>query len=354
MVRRYREEVIAFIEVREVAEREEWNALIEGFGGSALQSWEWGEFRSEQGWRPLRLAALESEGPVGAAQVLLKSLPVPGVGSFAYVPYGPVCKDGFAGLESLVARLSERIAGEGAFTLTIEPRAEEGSPLGDGFEKTNSVQPRCTFVLEVLEDEEKQLAALPKDTRYGVRRARKQGVTAGPSEEVGADLERFMDLLEETSKRQSFALRPREYYRRFMQTLPAHLIVARREGEEELLAGAIILTFGEEAVYLYGASTREGENLYASYLTQFTALSVAREAGVLRYDLGGIPCAPVESHPLWGVYKFKKKFGGREERYVGSHERRLKPLRAGIVRAGIGGYYSLQRLRGRGPGPISD
>ncbi len=334
--------------------REEWNSLVRGLGGSALQAWEWGEFRGEQGWRVLRLAHLQGSA---AAQVLLRRFPVPGFGSFAYAPYGPVLSDEVSGdeLRGVVSSLAERVGAEGASLLEVEPRLFEGEGLGAGFERSpSSVQPRCTFVLDVREDTEAQLSALPKDTRYGVRRARKQGVVAGESDNPERDLESFMDLLEETAGRQSFALRPREYYRRFMKVLPAHLIVARREGDEKLLAGAVILTSGPESVYLYGASTREGENLYASYLTQFEALSVARARGARRYDLGGIPCAPVEDHPLFGVYRFKKKFGGREERYVGLHETKLSPLRAGILKAGISGYYSFQKLRGRGPGPISD
>lgn len=343
-------------------ERGEWNGLVRGLGGSALQSWEWGEFRGEQGWRAARFA---SESGEAAAQVLLRSLPVPGVGAFAYAPYGPVFADGLAGSERrrFTEGLARAVRDRGGILLEVEPRVHEGDGVGAGFVKSSSsVQPRCTFVLDVLGDEEAQLAALPKDTRYGVRRARKQGVVAGISGDTGRDLELFLDLLEETADRQSFALRPRDYYRRFMELLPAHLIVARREGggvegergKDGLLAGAIILTFGRESVYLFGASTREGENLYASYLTQFEALSVVRSEGAKRYDMGGIPCVPVEDHPLFGVYRFKKKFGGREERYVGSHEVRLKPLRAGAVKAGISGYYKLQQLRGRGPGPISD
>lgn len=348
------EEFRGYVVFREVGDREEWNGLVRGLGGSPLQSWDWGEFRSEQGWRAVRLA---SEGGESAVQMLLKETPLPGFGSFAYAPYGPVFSEGSTKLkrQSLAAELVDQVRSDGVILLEVEPRLGEGEPVGAGFERSSSsVQPRCTFVMDVLGSEEEQLAAFPKDTRYGVRRAGRQGVVAERSEDIGVDLESFMDLLEETAERQNFALRPREYYRRFMEVLPAHLIVARREGEEQMLAGAIILTFGDESVYLYGASTREGENLYASYLTQFEALSVARREGAKRYDMGGIPCAPVESHPLFGVYRFKKKFGGREERYAGSYEIRLSPLRAGVMKAGISGYYSLQKLRGRGPGPISD
>jgi lipid II:glycine glycyltransferase (peptidoglycan interpeptide bridge formation enzyme) len=318
---------------------------VKELGGSVLQSWEWGEFRRHHGWRPLRLI-----GEAGAAQVLLRS--APGLGSIAYAPHGPLASEG-GDLGAALRAVSERARDEGAHLIDVEPRTPEGEfPASDGFEKIESIQPRCTLVIDVLDDAEKQLSGFPKDTRYGVRRAGREGVEAGPTENLEEDLEAFMGLHEETAERQSFAVRPREYYRRLMRELPARLIVAKKDGE--LMAGAIVLTFGEEAFYLYGASTRQGDNLYASYLAQFEALSAAREAGAKRYDMYGIPCAPTEDHPLWGVYKFKKKFGGREERYAGTHEKTLRPLRAGIFKAGMRGYASLQKLRGRGSGPVSD
>lgn len=319
-------------------------------GGSVLQSWEWGEFRRSHGWEPLRLLG---EGGVAAAQVLMRRLP--GVGPLAYVPHGPLVADA-ADPAEIAEALVESARSCGAYALEVEPRVPEEQGLAlEGFTRSaSSVQPRCTLVVEVLEDEEKQLAAFPKDTRYGVRRARREGIEAGPSSDVERDLEDFLALLEETAERQKFALRPREYYRRFMRELPAHLIAARRSGEEKLLAGAVILTFGSEAYYLYGASAREGDNLYASYLVQHAALSVARDEGAKRYDMWGIPCEPHEDHLLWGVYQFKKKFGGHQERYVGAHEKVLSPLRARLAQAAIRGYYSLQKIRGRSSGPISD
>jgi lipid II:glycine glycyltransferase (peptidoglycan interpeptide bridge formation enzyme) len=54
------------------------------------------------------------------------------------------------------------------------------------------------------------------------------------------------------------------------------------------------------------------------------------------------------------VYQFKKKFGGFEESYVGAHERDLHTLKAPLARAGIKGYYAVQKLRGKSSGPIAD
>lgn len=217
------------------------------------------------------------------------------------------------------------------------------------------MQPRCTIVVPVLGSEEAQLAALPKDARYGVRRARDIGIDAETSEDAERDLEGFLTLLEETARRQRFAVRPRDYYRRFVRELPARLVLARREGERRPIAGALILTFGDEAYYLYGASAHfEGKNLYASYPVQLEALAAARREGATRYDMWGIPCRPHKRHPLRGVYRFKKKFAGHEEEYAGAYKKYLSPLQSHLARAGIRSYYTLQRLRGRSRGPIAD
>lgn len=335
--------------LQEAHDREAWNDAVTSLGGSVLQSWEWGEFRERHGWTPLRL--LDPEGGA-AAQVLLRNLPLPGLGPLAYVPHGPLYRDE-ATLAWVVDAISDHASAAGASLIRVEPRIPEDRGFKvEGFARSEStVQPRCTRLLEVLEDPEEQLKALPKDTRYGVRRAGREGVEARPSGNVEEDLEDFLALLQETAARQKFAVRPREYYRDFMVKLPARLILARKDGR--LLAGAIILTFGKGAYYLYGASDKEGDSLYASYLVQFEVLAAARRAGATRYDMWG-PCKPDEGDPLWGVYQFKKKFGGHEESYVGAHEKALSPLRARASRAAIKGYYAIQKLRGKTSGPIAD
>ena len=280
----------------------------------------------------------------------------PGLGSLAYAPHGPLVS-GAADpgvLGEAAGSVAAYVKDRGAFLLQVEPRIEEERSLAvEGFvRQSSSIQPRCTLIVPVLEDPEEQLAALPKDTRYGVRRAGREGVEARPSDNVSQDLEVFLGLLEQTARRQRFALRSREWYRQLMQDLPADLILARHK--DQVVGGAVVLTFNEEAYYLYGASSSAANDVYASYLVQWEALAAARARGVRRYDMWGIPCEPRKDHPLWGVYQFKKKFGGFEERYVGAHERRIHPVRARIAREGIRGYYALQRALGRTTGPMTD
>ena len=338
----------------EVEEKEAWNAAVANLGGSVLQSYEWGEFRRHGGWTPLRLLA---EDGASTAQVLLRRLPGLG-GSLAYVPHGPLASDPET-LPAVAAAVAAHAKDRGARLIEIEPRVVDAPDMEvEGFSRSvSSVQPRCTLVVPVRESAEDQYAALPKEARYGIRRALRGGIEVETSADEGVDLEFFLDLLEGTAGRQRFGLRPRDYYRLLLREVPASLVLARRGGEERPVAGAVVLNFGEEAHYLYGASdASEDENSYASYLVQFEALSAARRAGATRYDMWGIPCKPHVKHPLWGVYQFKKKFAepGHEERYAGSYKKYLSPLQSHLARVGIKSYYTLQRLRGKSSGPIAE
>ena len=72
-----------------------------------------------------------------------------------------------------------------------------------------------------------------------------------------------------------------------------------------------------------------------TYALQWEAIRWARERGCTRYDLWGIPDedeAKLEaefqtrSDGLWGVYGFKRGFGGEVLRTVGAWDRVYNPL----------------------------
>ncbi len=96
------------------------------------------------------------------------------------------------------------------------------------------------------------------------------------------------------------------------------LLVAEYEGKP--LAALFVARNGNRAYYLYGASTDEERNRMPTYLLQWEAMKWAKARGCEEYDLWGVPDedeATLEANfetrhdGLWGVYRFKRGFGGQ-------------------------------------------
>jgi lipid II:glycine glycyltransferase (peptidoglycan interpeptide bridge formation enzyme) len=123
--------------------------------------------------------------------------------------------------------------------------------------------------------------------------------------------------------------------------------VAEHDGRP--LAALMVFARGSTAWYFYGASSSDGRNLMPTYALQWQAMRWARARGCSRYDLWGVPDEPesvLESEftrrqdGLWGVYRFKRGFGGRLARTTGAWDLVLRP---GLYRL----YgFAARRLRG--------
>lgn len=311
------------IRFREVSDSAEWNAAVKALDGSIAQSWEWGLFHQREGWQPLRLL---DEGGRGAVQLLLKDASR-GSGAVAYAPYGPLPASP-SDLAEVTESAARWVRGRGTYLLKIEPRVgveatREILKAGGKYVQAGRELPVRTRIVSILNDPDEHLMALPKDGRYCIRRAQRVGVEvltlSSGSPDIDIEMEKFLKLLKDTSKRHGFYMAPEEFYTDVMRDLPTHLLLACHEGTP--VAGAIIATFGEEAYYLFGASTPEKGNLYASYLLQWKAMEVARRAGCSRYDMWGISSR--SSSRTEGFIRFKKKFGGSVEEYPGAYLRVL-------------------------------
>ena len=100
--------------------------------------------------------------------------------------------------------------------------------------------------------------------------------------------------------------------------------------EDKPLAAMMVFTRGKRAWYFYGASNNEERNRMPTYLLQWEAMRWAAARGCSEYDLWGVPDAPLEEleanftkrhDGLWGVYRFKRGFGGQLLRSAGAWDR---------------------------------
>lgn len=334
-----------------------WDRFVTGHaGGHPLQLAAWGALKGEFGWRAARLALAAGEDLVAGAQVLFHPLPRLGFLPFsvAYVPKGPLLdwEDG-AQVQAFLPALYDFCRRRGALLLKIEPEQPDAPALsrrlrGLGFHASaRAVQPRTTLWLHLRGAEEEWLAAMKPKWRYNVRLAERRGVEV----RVGGaeDLPLFAALMQATGERNHFGVHDPAYYRRFWQLFApsghAALLIAEHAGQP--LAALMLAQLAGKAYYLYGASANEGRHLMPNHLLQFRAMRWARAQGCSTYDLWGVPdevgldaeAPPPEAETgLWGVWQFKRGFGGEIRRYTGAWDRLLwlgaVGARAGQVWAG--------------------
>jgi lipid II:glycine glycyltransferase (peptidoglycan interpeptide bridge formation enzyme) len=319
------------------ADRDAWQAFLgAAASGDFLHDWAWADVAAFDGQPQRRFLAEEDGAIVGLAAAQVR--PLPAMRSFWYVPHGPVIDfdepRADERVRALAIGLREAARAAGAVAVKLEPRIERGAP-GERVLATvrgsratgETLQVGQTRIVE-LGDDEALLAGFDKDTRYGVRRAEREGVSVTVIEDPHRTdaIDALHDLVRETQARAGFALPPRERYRVAWRALAgagrAVILEARREGE--LLASGMVVLEGRRSYYLFSGSRREerGEpKRYASYALQWAMLRLARERGAREHDLWGVapPGAPPE-HPWHGVGLFKKGFGGREVVWAGSRD----------------------------------
>jgi peptidoglycan pentaglycine glycine transferase (the first glycine) len=290
-------------------------------GGHVLQSSAWADIREAQGWR----AEFHRIGePLPVALVLWRPLPA-GL-CIGYIPRGPVVRDNSQLPDALgaIARLArERRAIFVKLDPELDPATAEQPLRQAGFRRAADIQPvLATLELDLAAEEDALMAALEKDTRWGVRQAEKRGVTIRDAD-GDADLRTLYDLYAETGRRASFITRTWDYYRRMWGTLVAagYAKVRLAERDGAAVAGALVWRCGDREVYQSAATNEAGRSAYAAYGLLWRCIIEARRTGARRFDFGGIPVDVTrKDDPMYGPYQFKKGFGGTPRRFVGAHD----------------------------------
>jgi peptidoglycan pentaglycine glycine transferase (the first glycine) len=313
--------------------------------GHLLQTDAWATLKSQFGWESQHIAVREGGDLVGGAHVLYRWLPANRpwgrLFSIAYVPKGPVVdwRDSTR-VHQVLAAITDSARRHRAVFVRIEPHLAEGE-LPDvaatlsaaGFLQTaQAIQPRRTILVDIGGSEDDILMAMKQKTRYNIRLASRKEVVVRQGK--SADLDAFNHLMTVTSERSDFGVHSAAYYetvyRLFAPTGRLALLMA--EYHDRPLAALMAFALDGTAWYFYGASSDDERQRMPAYLLQWEAIRWARAKGCTEYDLWGVPDEDEEtleadltsrSDGLWGVYRFKRGFGGRLVRWVGAFDRVL-------------------------------
>ncbi len=289
-----------------------------------LQTSHWAALKAPV-WSGQHIVWGDDTSPEAAASILTRSLgrlPV----KIQYAPKGPIVRPDIAVWEKLLPELEAHALRSRALFIKIDPDVDAESELGRALMallqergwvfSADQIQFRNTVLSDLTVGEEALLAGMKQKTRYNIRLAGRRGVVVTPSDDFGA----FYDLYAETSARDNFLIRPRDYYLRVMNRLQKNDLgqLFFAINEEKSTAGLFLFRFGPTAWYFYGASGSQGRRNMPTYLLQWEAMRWAMAQGCITYDWWGAPDELDESDPMWGVYRFKEGFGGRFTRWIGA------------------------------------
>jgi lipid II:glycine glycyltransferase (peptidoglycan interpeptide bridge formation enzyme) len=387
-----------------------WNELIAALPGAhILQTYEWGQVKVQNGWRPhylvwqrsqsdqdrtLRFLHLRQEQPdilrilggevAAAALLLVRSAGRPLPMSLAYCPKGPLLEWNDRSLRlQVLSDLTAAAGQEGAILLKIDPEVRSGTGIPEaedakddatGIDVTDDlvssgwtrsveqVQYKNTVLLDLTPSPEEILAGFKPKMRYNIRLAERRGVQVRNGDT--GDIPLLYRLYAETAVRDGFTIRGLDYYQRawgdFLrddgggegpggsqrQSIPeAQALIAEADGEA--IAGLIVYRFAQRAWFLFGMSSREHREKMPTHRLQWEAILRMREAGCTSYDLWGAPDKFFESDPLWGVYRFKEGFQGVVTRTIGAWDLPLRPAAYRLYSRAMPRILGIMRGRGK-------
>ncbi len=306
--------------------------------GHIFQSFAWGEVKKPQ-WEPLRVIMEEEGRIVAAASILKRKIPMTGKCLF-YLPRGPVLHDwqNKELFQAFLGHLIDLAKAHGAILIKIDPclTVEQQETVkmlqAGGFMPTKEkyhfggLQPRYTFRLDLSGSVDDIMNRFPKKIRYKMRYGEKKGLTFKEMGEEG--IPDLMKVLEDTKDRGDFVIRGSFYYKKVYKALApsdcVNLLIGYYEGQP-IVAG-ITFAFGDKSWGIYGGQSNDYRNLYAYHALIWERIKWAKSKGAKCYDFFGVPREVEEDSPLFGLYYFKKSFGGEFYSFVGEKDLVLSPF----------------------------
>jgi len=323
---------MAKITVKEINEKNIWEDFTLNYPNSNfLQSFNWGEFHKALGKKIKRIGIFEEEKLVGAMLCIAEKAKR---ATYLTVPGGPLINwDKKQCVDIFRKTLQELAKKEGASFVRVRPQILETKDNSNlfmnlGFKNAPMhLHAELTHQLDLTNNKDLLLADMRKTTRYEIKKAINLGIKIIISQSLD-DIDEFYKLQSETAKRQGFV----EFSKKFLKEQFAafakdnQVILYTAFLNKVKLAQAIIIFYGEEADYHYGASTIEGRKYPGAYLIQWEAIKEAKKRGMKRYNFWGVAPKEQKDHRFYGVSIFKRGFGGQDVEYMHARDLIVNPL----------------------------
>ena len=317
---------------------------------SFYQTPEIAKLRENNGWTPYYFGVKNGTKLVAASLVVAK--PTFLGKSTYYIPGGPLLDYNDKSLVNFFFKnLKNYAKSHNGYLLHIEPyyelveRDRDGELVEGGFNHQKAVSnlknlgfrevtpdnPKYLFVLDLKNQKEDELfASFKQNTRNLISRTKRKDVEV--RELSREELDKFKKITEETSERRHFSDKSLDYYETmydlFADRGEVKFVVAEIVSDQSAkpsaripIAAAMFMTYGNEVIYLFSGSDKKYMKEYnAQYAIQWYMIKYALKNKFKRYNFYGIQGLPDPNAKGYGIYKFKKGFGGHVVELLGAYE----------------------------------
>ena len=296
-----------------------------------LQSIPWTKVK--ENWEKEFITIQENGKIMGTMSILLKKVPLLNR-YMMYAPRGFVCDyHDEETLRKLTQKVTEIAEQYKAFVFKMDPAVADHDEkfksimqrLGYKITNAPTIQPQYVMRLNIKKKKEEEiLKSFHEKTRYNIRLSNKKGVTI--REGKREDLIAFYDIMKQTGKRDKFFIRNIAYFQKIYDIMyPKYTKLLIAEYNHIPIAAAMPILYGNKVWYLYGGSTNTYRNKMPNYLLQWEMIQWAIKNGCDIYDFRGVTGYENAESPQYGVYRFKKGFGGEVVKFVGEMEKVFSP-----------------------------
>lgn len=315
-----------------------WDNFLRSQSNAGFRQSSWyATFRASCGWDSFGTVLRDRQEIVGGALVFKRLFS--GEKSYYYIPDGPVFRDEDSDAEkeqvfrAILNLLEEKRRKDqhGVSHLCINPRWLDVPSFvkSSHFQETEYYygSPRDIQCIDLGGTEDTILAQMKQKGRYSIGVARRHGVSI--VEDVSPQgIKDFLSIYTETYMRKHLRGHDSDFFNPLISaTLESNsgsIFFAEYQGVR--IATAMVVFFGSTATYYHGGSRDVHRNVMAPYLLHFELMRKAKDLGCRYYDMGGVSPEGEAANSWTGLSIFKRKFGGRELRFVPSLEYVYDPI----------------------------
>ncbi|PJZ45505.1 peptidoglycan bridge formation glycyltransferase FemA/FemB family protein [Leptospira brenneri] len=317
-LKKIRKTILARWEIKRIESQEIWESYWLNCPNKNLtQTWEYGSSKADaESWNVVRFLVLEDGVPTALFQVLVKKIPVFGIG-VARINRGPLMLRGEGNFKNRLALNALMVMTRESFRrrwwmLQVAPELPPDNEIETqlyqmGFRKRLNY-PADSAILSLTDDEDKLLMKLDGKWRNCLRKGQKLQVKIHT--DIGAN--RHLDLLLQLYKEQQMSKGFDGMSEQMLIALVNNQSTSFRfnlflASDSEIISatsilGALVtLQFGNTSEYLIGITNEKGRIAQANSVLLWDAIIHAKQNGSIRFDLGGL----AENTPK-GIANFKR------------------------------------------------